>query len=36
MNTFSIAIDGGAGNLVKAMMTPELEFRYKEALKIAL
>ena len=36
MNTFSIAIHGGAGTLVKGMMTPELESRYKEALKIAL
>lgn len=36
MNIFSIAIHGGAGTLVKGMMTPELESRYKEALKIAL
>ena len=36
MNTFSIAIHGGAGTLVKGMMTTELESRYKEALKIAL
>ena len=36
MNTFSIAIHGGAGTLVKGMMTPELESRYKKALKIAL
>ncbi|WP_417854311.1 isoaspartyl peptidase/L-asparaginase family protein [Xanthomarina gelatinilytica] len=36
MNTFSMAIHGGAGTLVKGMMTPELESRYKQALKIAL
>ena len=36
MNTFSIAIHGGAGTLVKGMMTPELETRYKAALQLAL
>ncbi|MDT0557755.1 isoaspartyl peptidase/L-asparaginase [Ichthyenterobacterium sp. W332] len=36
MQTFSIAIHGGAGTLVKGMMTPELEARYKQDLKIAL
>ncbi|WP_299885068.1 isoaspartyl peptidase/L-asparaginase family protein [uncultured Lacinutrix sp.] len=36
MNTFSIAIHGGAGTLVKGMMTPELEVQYKLALKKAL
>ncbi len=36
MNTFSIAIHGGAGTLVKGMMTPELETQYKEDLKLAL
>jgi len=36
MNTFSIAIHGGAGTLVKGMMTPEKEQAYKEALAIAL
>ena len=36
MKTFSIAIHGGAGTLVKGMMTPELESQYKEALKDAL
>lgn len=36
MNTFSIAIHGGAGTLVKGMMTPELEFAYRAALKLAL
>ena len=36
MNTFSIAIHGGAGTLVKGMMTSELEARYRAALKLAL
>ncbi len=36
MNTFSIAIHGGAGTLVKGMMTPALEANYKMALKAAL
>ena len=36
MNTFSIAIHGGAGTLVKGMMTIELEKQYKAALKEAL
>lgn len=36
MNNFSIAIHGGAGTLVKGMMTPELEVQYKDALKKAL
>ncbi len=36
MNTFSIAIHGGAGTLVKGMMTPEKEQEYKGALKAAL
>ncbi|EGV43805.1 isoaspartyl peptidase/L-asparaginase [Bizionia argentinensis JUB59] len=36
MNRFSIAIHGGAGTLVKGMMTPELELQYKQALKTAL
>ncbi len=36
MNTFSIAIHGGAGTLVKGMMTPEKEVAYKEALQVAL
>ena len=35
-NTFSIAIHGGAGTLVKGMMTPELEIQYKETLQLAL
>ena len=36
MNTISIAIHGGAGTLVKGMMTPELETKYKNALQLAL
>jgi beta-aspartyl-peptidase (threonine type) len=36
MNTFSIAIHGGAGTLVKGMMTPEKELAYRGALKKAL
>jgi beta-aspartyl-peptidase (threonine type) len=36
MNTFSIAIHGGAGTLVKGMMTPEKELAYRSALKKAL
>lgn len=33
---FSIAIHGGAGTLVKGMMTPEMESDYKSALEKAL
>jgi len=36
MNTFSIAVHGGAGTLVKGMMTSELEANYKTSLKSAL
>ncbi len=36
MKTFSIAIHGGAGTLVKGMMTPALEAAYKSALQLAL
>jgi len=36
MNTYSIAIHGGAGTLVKGLMTSELEAKYKQALTIAL
>jgi beta-aspartyl-peptidase (threonine type) len=36
MDTFSIAIHGGAGTLVKGMMTPQLESQYKTVLKDAL
>lgn len=35
MNTFSIVIHGGAGTLVKGLMTSELEAQYKFALKTA-
>ncbi|MGJ8684883.1 MAG: isoaspartyl peptidase/L-asparaginase family protein [Nonlabens sp.] len=35
-NKFSIAIHGGAGTLVKGMMTPELEARYKNDLQTAM
>jgi len=36
MNKFSIAIHGGAGTLVKGMMTPEKETAYKQALQKSL
>ncbi len=36
MNTISIAIHGGAGTLVKGMMTPEKEIAYQQALQKAL
>ena len=36
MKTFSIAIHGGAGTLVKGLMTSQLEAQYKTALDIAL
>lgn len=36
MNTYSIAIHGGAGTLVKGMMTPEKETAYKQALQKAM
>ncbi|MEZ4793459.1 MAG: isoaspartyl peptidase/L-asparaginase [Gelidibacter sp.] len=36
MNDFAIAIHGGAGTLVKGLMTPELENQYKSALQLAL
>ena len=35
MKKFSIAIHGGAGTLVKGLMTQELEAQYKKALKVA-
>lgn len=35
-NNFSIAIHGGAGTLVKGLMTPKLESQYKAALTEAL
>lgn len=34
--TYSIALHGGAGTLVKGMMTPQLETKYKAALQTAL
>ena len=36
MQPYAIAIHGGAGTLVKGMMTPEKEKGYKEALAAAL
>ena len=36
MEKFSIALHGGAGTLVRGMMTPEKEKSYKEALTTAL
>jgi len=36
MSTFSLAIHGGAGTLVKGLMTSELEAQYKDALDVAL
>ncbi|MDA9262395.1 isoaspartyl peptidase/L-asparaginase [bacterium] len=36
MSKIAIAIHGGAGTLVKGMMTPELEKEYKKALQFAL
>ncbi len=36
MNKIALAIHGGAGTLVKGMMTPELEKVYKEDLNTAL
>lgn len=36
MKTFSIAIHGGAGTLVKGLMTQELEEKYKSILRLAL
>ncbi|MGY8932639.1 MAG: isoaspartyl peptidase/L-asparaginase family protein [Flavobacteriales bacterium] len=36
MNTISIAIHGGAGTLVKGIMTPEKEKAYQQALQKAL
>jgi len=36
MQPFSIAIHGGAGTLVKGMMTPDKEVAYKKALEHAL
>jgi len=36
MKNFSIAIHGGAGTLVKGLMTQALEIQYKNALQVAL
>ncbi|OZV71095.1 isoaspartyl peptidase/L-asparaginase family protein [Winogradskyella aurantia] len=36
MRTFSMAVHGGAGTLIKGLMTPELEEEYTQALKVAL
>lgn len=36
MNNFGIAIHGGAGTLIKGLMTPDLEAHYKAALQNAL
>jgi L-asparaginase / beta-aspartyl-peptidase len=36
MTRFSLAIHGGAGTLVKGLMTSELEVNYKKALDVAL
>jgi len=36
MNTFSIAIHGGAGTILKSLMTPQKEQAYKAALQLAL
>jgi len=36
MSKFTLAIHGGAGTILKADMTPELEAAYTEGLKIAL
>jgi len=36
MNNFSMAIHGGAGTLVKGLMTSALEMEYKDALEVAL
>lgn len=36
MKKFAIAIHGGAGTLIKGMMTPELESQYKAALQKGL
>lgn len=36
MSTISIAIHGGAGTLVKGLMTSDLEAQYKDALDVAL
>ena len=36
MNKISLAIHGGAGNIQKEALSPEMEAQYKDALKTAL
>ena len=36
MSKYSIAIHGGAGTILKSLMTPEKEAQYKSGLKEAL
>jgi beta-aspartyl-peptidase (threonine type) len=36
MSTFTLAIHGGAGTILKSMLTPELEARYNQGLQDAL
>lgn len=36
MSKFTLAIHGGAGTILKSMLTPELETRYKQGLQEAL
>ena len=36
MSKYSIAIHGGAGTILKSLMTPEKELAYKRALEDAL
>lgn len=36
MNTFSIAVHGGAGTILKSLMTPEKELQYHNALAAAI
>jgi beta-aspartyl-peptidase (threonine type) len=36
MSKFTIAIHGGAGTILKSMLTPELEIRYNQGLQEAL
>ncbi len=36
MNNYSIAIHGGAGTIIKSLLTPALELQYKQGLKDAI
>jgi L-asparaginase / beta-aspartyl-peptidase len=36
MSKFTIAIHGGAGTILKSMLTPELEINYKRGLQVAM